>query len=46
MAGIERTIHIIPLGHEIDRAVITFDDTTVDQVYILTGLKERIPELI
>ncbi|WP_245618717.1 DUF6293 family protein [Methanogenium cariaci] len=40
MAGIEKTIHIIPLGHEIDRAVIPFDDTTVDHVYILTGLKE------
>lgn len=40
MTGIERTIHIIPLGHEIDRAVIPFDLTKADQVYLLTGLEE------
>jgi hypothetical protein len=40
MSGIERTIHIIPLGHEIDRAVIPFDITKADHVYILTGLEE------
>ena len=40
MAGIERTTHIIPLGHEIDRAVIPFDTTKADHVYILTGLEE------
>jgi len=40
MAGIERTIHIIPLGHEIDRAIIPFDITKADHIYILTGLNE------
>lgn len=39
MAGIERTIHIIPLGHEIDRAIIPFDLTKADHVYLLTGLE-------
>lgn len=40
MAGIERTIHIIPLGHEIDRAVIPFEISKADHVYLLTGLEE------
>jgi hypothetical protein len=40
MSGIEKTIHIIPLGHEIDRAVIPFNLTKADHVYILTGLKD------
>lgn len=36
MAGIEKTVHIIPLGHEYDRAVKPFMDSSVDRVYILT----------
>ena len=40
MPGIERTIHIIPLGHEIDRAIIPFEKTKADHVYLLTGLEE------
>lgn len=40
MSGIERTIHIIPLGHEIDRAVITFDITKADHVFLLTALED------
>jgi len=41
MNGIERTVHIIPLGHEIDRAIIPFDKTKADHVYILTKLSEK-----
>jgi hypothetical protein len=40
MTEIEKTVHIIPLGHEIDRALIPFDKTKADIVYILTNLKE------
>jgi hypothetical protein len=39
MTGIERTIHIIPLGHEIDRAVIPFEQNKADKVYLLTVLE-------
>ena len=39
MKGIERTIHIIPLGHEIDRAVTPFDQVKADRVYLLTVLE-------
>ncbi len=39
MTGIERTIHIIPLGHEIDRAVTPFQLSKADKVYLLTVLK-------
>ncbi|NLE05112.1 MAG: transcriptional regulator [Crenarchaeota archaeon] len=35
MAGIEKTIHIIPLGYEIDRAVIPFETTKADKIYLL-----------
>lgn len=41
MIGIERTVHIIPLGHEIDRAVIPFEKRNADHVYILTRLSEK-----
>lgn len=40
MTGIERTVHIIPLGHEIDRAIIPFETAKADHVYIVTGLEE------
>ena len=40
MNGIERTVHIIPLGHEIDRAIVPFENRKADHVYILTNLKE------
>jgi len=37
MDGLEQTVHIIPLGHEFDRAVRVFDHTKVDRVHILTS---------
>ncbi len=40
MKGIERTVHIIPLGHEIDRAIIPFETIKADHVYLVTGLEE------
>jgi len=40
MKGIESTVHIIPLGHEIDRAIIPFKTTKADHVYLVTGLEE------
>jgi hypothetical protein len=40
MPNIEETVHIIPLGHEIDRAVKPFEKLKVDRVYILTNLKK------
>ena len=33
--GLEKIVHIIPLGHEIDRAVIPFLDNTPNRIYIL-----------
>ena len=33
--GLEKIVHIIPLGHEIDRAVIPFRDQTPNRIYIL-----------
>jgi len=33
--GLEKIVHIIPLGHEIDRAVIPFLDSTPNRIYIL-----------
>ena len=36
MAGMEKIVHIIPLGHEYDRAVKPFEDSNADRVYILT----------
>jgi hypothetical protein len=38
MANIEETVHIIPLGHEIDRAVKPFEKLKADRIYILTNL--------
>lgn len=37
MDGIEQSVHIIPLGHEFDRAVSVFANTRVDRVYLLTS---------
>jgi hypothetical protein len=34
-AGLEKIIHIVPLGHEIDRAVIPFREQTPNRVYLL-----------
>lgn len=34
--GWEKVVHIIPLGHEYDRAVKPFEDSNADRVYILT----------
>ncbi|MHC1625780.1 MAG: HFX_2341 family transcriptional regulator domain-containing protein [Methanoculleaceae archaeon] len=39
MHALEQTVHIIPLGHEFDRAVRVFDYTKVDRVYLLTSWK-------
>lgn len=36
MAGMEKIVHIIPLGHEYDRAVKPFEDSNADRVYLLT----------
>jgi hypothetical protein len=33
---LEETVHIVPLGHEYDRAVIPFTKKTPDRVYLLT----------
>jgi len=35
MNGLPKKIHVVPIGHEIDRAVSPFDHTTADKVYIL-----------
>ncbi len=40
MAGMEKIVHIIPLGHEYDRAVKPFDDSNADRVYILTRWRD------
>jgi hypothetical protein len=37
--GLEKIVHIIPLGHEIDRAVIPFREQTPNRVYILAVIK-------
>jgi len=39
MAGIEKVVHIIPLGHEFDRAVKPFEEVRVDRIYILTSFQ-------
>ena len=36
MAGMEKIVHIIPLGHEYDRAMKPFEESNADRVYILT----------
>jgi predicted transcriptional regulator len=43
MSKIEETVHIIPLGHEIDRAVKPFETLKADRVYILTNLESDDP---
>ncbi len=40
MAGMEKIVHIIPLGHEYDRAVKPFEDSNADRVYILTRWRD------
>lgn len=35
MSGIEEIVHIVPLGHEIDRAVKPFVSHKANKVYIL-----------
>ncbi|RXE56024.1 hypothetical protein ABH15_07445 [Methanoculleus taiwanensis] len=37
--GLEKIVHIIPLGHEIDRAVVPFQEQTPYRVYLLTVTK-------
>ena len=39
MAGLKEIVHIIPLGHEYDRAVAPFKKHSVDRVYILSVTK-------
>lgn len=39
MAGLQEIVHIIPLGHEYDRAVAPFKKHSVDRVYILSVTK-------
>lgn len=35
------TVHIIPLGHEIDRAVIPFDKSVPNRIYLLTTFDSK-----
>ena len=35
MSGLPKNIHVVPIGHEIDRAVRPFDHWSADKVYIL-----------
>jgi hypothetical protein len=37
--GLEKIVHIIPLGHEIDRAVTPFREQTPDRVYLLAVIR-------
>lgn len=37
MDAIEQTVHIIPLGYEIDRAVAPFEKAKADKVYLLSN---------
>lgn len=39
MAGLQENVHIIPLGHEYDRAIAPFRKLSVDRVYILAITK-------
>lgn len=39
MAAIQENVHIIPLGHEYDRAIAPFRKHSVDRVYILSITK-------
>jgi len=40
MAGLQENVHIIPLGHEYDRAIAPFRKLSVDRVYILAITKK------
>jgi len=40
LPGLRETVHIIPLGHEIDRAVKPFTKTRADRAYVLTVPKD------
>jgi hypothetical protein len=44
MPNIEETVHIIPLGHEIDRAIKPFEKIKADRVYLLTNWDDNLPE--
>ncbi|MFA6332498.1 MAG: DUF6293 family protein [Methanoregula sp.] len=39
MAALQESVHIIPLGHEYDRAIAPFKKHSVDRVYILSITK-------
>jgi len=43
MPNIEETVHIIPLGHEIDRAIKPFEKIKADRVYLLTNWDDSNP---
>ena len=43
MVAIEQSIHIIPLGHEIDRAIAPFEKAKADKVYLLSNFGEMTP---
>jgi len=40
MDAFEQVVHIIPLGHEIDRAIVPFEKVKADKVYLLTTYDE------
>jgi hypothetical protein len=48
MNGLPKNIHVVPIGHEIDRAVRPFDHWSADKVYILavTDRKKYTKEMI
>lgn len=41
MRAVEEIVHIVPLGHEIDRAVKPFDKLKANKVYLLTTLETQ-----
>ena len=41
MPAIGEVVHIVPLGFEIDRAVVPFDNTKADRVYLLSPVNIR-----
>lgn len=43
MDAIEQTVHIIPLGHEIDRAIAPFEQAKADKVYLLSNFRDLSP---
>lgn len=43
MDAIEQTVHIIPLGHEIDRAIAPFEKAKADKVYLLSDFRDASP---